>query len=320
MNKEKTKKDDKITFKRDIAGRKEFCDKIKKRILKEYQSLQEEGYSVSINGSYGTGKTWLLKMWMEDLKDQGFSVEYLDIWKDEIFGNPLISFSDTILKTFQDDKIIEQAKKQFLEISNSIVSIKTLGRVFASVLKNNTGIEINLDGGNVFGEYTKLKKTINKVKSVIQDQVEKEGRKKPLFIFVDELDRVKPPFALQVLEIIKHFLNIPGVVFIFAVNKEQIEISIKHNYGTEMDTEGYYRRFFKLQAKIPEIDYERFVDHLYKKEKWNFLTRMDTIVFKIFILLYHRSIFHSEILRIYIAQFRIFSEEKHIMNTGLFWI
>ena len=59
-----------ITFQRDALGRKEFCSNLTNRILTQCKSFLEEGYSLSIHGTYGTGKTWPLTMWKNLLEEQ----------------------------------------------------------------------------------------------------------------------------------------------------------------------------------------------------------------------------------------------------------
>ncbi|MBK7493258.1 MAG: hypothetical protein IPI17_15895 [Nitrosomonas sp.] len=67
--------------------------------------------------------------------------------------------------------------------------------------------------------------------------------KKPLFIFIDELDRCRPLYAIELLERIKHLFVYQGIVFVIATDTEQLKHSINAIYGSGFDSTTYLRRF-----------------------------------------------------------------------------
>jgi len=93
----------------------------------------------------------------------------------------------------------------------------------------------------------------------------KDGGKKPLIIFIDELDRCRPTYALELLEKAKHFFDIKGIIFVLAIDKEQIGHSIRSVYGVGMDVDGYLRRFIDLDYHLPEPDTEKFCEALFNR-------------------------------------------------------
>ena len=250
--------DTEITFQRDVLGRKEFYENLRNRILENYK-IYKAPLSVSINGGYGTGKTWYLKMWKKQLEDDGYKAIYIDIWEDQIIDDPLLSFSYAILEKYKGNDDLKKAFVRVLKYSGEIVA-----RTVASALESKTGIKIpcKKDVDTPFAQYEGYKKTIDEVKDIIKKKVTESGEDSPLFILVDELDRVRPPFALKILETMKHFFSIDGVIFIFGVNRNQLEESIRHAYGSKIDFEGYYKRFFKIEDEIPDIQYRKFVNFL----------------------------------------------------------
>jgi hypothetical protein len=82
------------------------------------------------------------------------------------------------------------------------------------------------------------------------------GDAKLVFI-IDELDRCRPDFALDILERIKHFYNVDSVVFFLSVNMEQLSTSIKYSYGADIDASGYLRKFFNLRVAVPPVSDNR---------------------------------------------------------------
>ncbi|EPE9323938.1 KAP family P-loop NTPase fold protein, partial [Enterobacter asburiae] len=73
----------------------------------------------------------------------------------------------------------------------------------------------------------------------------------PIFIIIDELDRCRPSFAINLLEIVKHIFNIPGVVFVIATDTEQLQHSIKVVYGNDFSASHYLSRFFDRRFLLP---------------------------------------------------------------------
>ncbi len=71
-----------------------------------------------------------------------------------------------------------------------------------------------------------------------------EGKAKPFFVLVDELDRCRPPYAIAMLERIKHLFDTPHLVFIVATDSGQLQHAIRAVYGAEFDSGKYLKRFF----------------------------------------------------------------------------
>ena len=72
-----------------------------------------------------------------------------------------------------------------------------------------------------------------------------EGNGKPLVVFIDELDRCRPDFAVNFLERVKHVFDVPSLVFVMAVNRKELASVVKSFYGCG-DGEKYLEKFFDL--------------------------------------------------------------------------
>ncbi len=80
----------------------------------------------------------------------------------------------------------------------------------------------------------------------------KDNNDKPLVIIIDELDRCKPTFAVEILEKIKHLFSVEEVVFVLVMNREQLEESIKCVYGQNIDSHTYLQKFITFEIKLPK--------------------------------------------------------------------
>jgi hypothetical protein len=81
-------------------------------------------------------------------------------------------------------------------------------------------------------------------------------------VFVDDLDRCRPSYALELLEKIKHFFNVKGLIFVLAIDKNQMCHSMRSLYGVGMDVDGYLRRFIDLEYRLPRASNEEFCKSL----------------------------------------------------------
>ncbi|MCT4663074.1 MAG: KAP family NTPase [Tissierellales bacterium] len=95
------------------------------------------------------------------------------------------------------------------------------------------------------------------------------SEEKKLVVFVDELDRCRPIYAIETLEAIKHFFSVPNVIFVLSVDIEQLSHSIATVYGQNMDAEGYLLRFVDLQFKLPDPKVHNFCKLLNRNGVWD---------------------------------------------------
>lgn len=96
----------------------------------------------------------------------------------------------------------------------------------------------------------------------------------PLFVFVDELDRCRPPYAIAMLERIKHLFDVDNVVFIISTDTKQLAHSIKGVYGATFDSQRYLQRFFSRTYTLPSADVGQIINTLLdasgtREEIWN---------------------------------------------------
>lgn len=82
---------------------------------------------------------------------------------------------------------------------------------------------------------------------------------KSLVIFIDELDRCKPPFAIKLLESIKHYFYNEKILFVFSLNLDELQHSVKCVYGQNFDACRYLDRFFNVRFNLPPIDVEAYL-------------------------------------------------------------
>jgi hypothetical protein len=96
------------------------------------------------------------------------------------------------------------------------------------------------------------KKTLAEFKRHLAETVEKLDR--PLVFIIDELDRCRPDFAIRLIERIKHFFDIPKIVFVLVMDKSQFSKVVCHNYGyDETLGEEYLDKFVDFTVRLNSL-------------------------------------------------------------------
>ncbi len=133
---------------------------------------------------------------------------------------------------------------------------------------NQAGIDAGLDRifEQALAEQTQRIEAIERFRSdmgKVIDLIHREAAAKmPVFVFVDELDRCRPSYAISLLEEIKHIFGMPQVCFVVSTNLSQLSHSVRAVYGHGFDAEHYLKRFFDWTHSIPLPDSRRHIELL----------------------------------------------------------
>lgn len=113
-------------------------------------------------------------------------------------------------------------------------------------------------------EHDAKRDAIESLKSSVEEWVEAviqiKEKKLPAFIFVDELDRCRPNYAVEMLETVKHIFDIKGVVFVIATDTEQLQHAVKALYGNDFNAKVYLSRFFNSRYSLKAPNLENFLE------------------------------------------------------------
>ncbi len=118
-------------------------------------------------------------------------------------------------------------------------------------------------------EHTNTKKSIEAFKTNLKQLVTyievETGYKLPLFILVDELDRCRPSYAIELLETIKHLFDVEGVYFIVATASHQLSHSVNAVYGNNFESKRYLNRFFDQEYKLATPNQQEYCQFMWDK-------------------------------------------------------
>nr|CRH06319.1 Protein of unknown function [Candidatus Magnetococcus massalia] len=162
------------------------------------------------------------------------------------------------------EELIEKAKNVGKKLFGFSVKIATLGLIKESDFEDFESIRSDFAKGasNAVGEmieerlrsHTKdiaLIEEFKELLSSLPESINQDGTK-PLIIIVDELDRCKPSFAVDMLEKIKHLFSVKNVMFVLVMNKQQLEESVRAIYGANIDANTYLQKFINIETQLPK--------------------------------------------------------------------
>ncbi|MFB2748491.1 KAP family P-loop NTPase fold protein [Aeromonas veronii] len=235
---------------------------------------KQRNYVLNLNAEWGAGKTWFIKRWYMELKAH-YPTVYIDAWQQDFSDDPLLTVISSIIEQLRDatgNKVaipdgIKSKLLGLLKVGGKLVlksAIKKAGWEDSDFSVEGEDADKLVD--TLCSNHKERYESIQYLKQEIRQWVEGAvglGNGEldyPAFILIDELDRCRPSYAVEMLETIKHIFDIPEVVFVLATDTEQLQHSIKVIYGEGFHASAYLRRFFRRQFALKEISKASFIE------------------------------------------------------------
>jgi hypothetical protein len=260
------------TFENCKLNRKEYGE-----FLIDYIVGEKNGFVLNLNGEWGTGKTQFLRRFYSGLIKRKHPTIYIDAWESDFSDIPLSVVSSELINQLScvNENIGSDLEKvsEFLGkalkgaiiggaglLSKSLLGEASAGTEVVKALFEQSPKDFL---GKVKGDHVEqidaikqIRKQLGLLAEVIKTNY---GCSLPIVVLVDELDRCRPTYAIEMLEVIKHFFTTENFVFVIATDTEQLKNSIKAVYGSEFDSSTYLKRFFNREARLPSPDIEHYL-------------------------------------------------------------
>jgi hypothetical protein len=265
--------DENDIFKNDKLNRKDSIEDLSELIKSNIEPLV-----LSINASWGSGKTTFVRLWQTYLKKKcDVNSIYFSAWEDDFSKEPLISIlgemNSYIEKNFKANTPISNGFNKAIKMSG-----KVLKRGLPAFIKGSTAGMLDIDSGyenaisaiseesvkTLIENYSEDKNVLIEFKKAIEKVLNEMDEEKPFVIFIDELDRCRPLYSIELLERIKHVFGIKRLIFILSIDKSQLSESIKSQYGN-INANSYLKRFIDLEYNLKNKSLDDFCDFLYLK-------------------------------------------------------
>jgi KAP family P-loop domain len=252
---------------------------------------KDRAFVLNVDAAWGQGKSYFLKNWAEDLLAKGFSVARVDAWADDYADDPLLAVVSAIDKAFPKSKdsvtkglaktgakfvglmakhgakavvtkVLGEDGKALYEVAGENFAKEGASAAIEAAEKLSEGM-----GERLLKRFEDGQKTIAAFRTQLQKAVAKAGHGGPLIVLVDELDRCRPTYAVEMLERIKHLFDVPNLVFVVATDTAQLCHAVGAIYGNQFDGRGYLLRFFDRTYRFAEPNRLEFIRYMFDRLK-----------------------------------------------------
>ncbi|MDD9802192.1 MAG: P-loop NTPase fold protein [Deltaproteobacteria bacterium] len=245
-----------------------------------------------LDGPWGSGKTIFAKQWAGLMRNRGARVIYFDAFANDHYEDALTPLAAQILSALPNEKRIKKIKKKFkaatLEIvkhylpvtANLLVQsasgfvpygaplIRGAGLVIEKMLKTRLGATDKED--DAFRNFRNALRKISEIPAKLESKLD-TGADFPLVFIIDELDRCRPIFAINLIEHVKHLFSVSGVQFLLVAHLPQLEEAVRHCYGLGLGGRAkiYLEKFYDVKMVIPAgrivPPVGKYIQHLWKE-------------------------------------------------------
>jgi len=238
-------------------------------------------FVLALDSPWGSGKTTIVRMLEAELKRQKFQSVYFNAWQVDYVTDPLVALVSSIDQIELADEKAAISFKHHLKAVRKVTSLVAKRGAVATAKVLTAGM-LNLDAeiekvaaefsGNLVNDlvdsFQKEKELLSKFRRELEQavaQLPNSENKPTLVFFIDELDRCRPTFAIELLERIKHLFDVPNITFVLSLDKKQLEASTAAVYGQGIDAPEYLRRFIDLEYGIPTYKGKKFTETLFAR-------------------------------------------------------
>ncbi len=211
--------------------------------------------TIALQGEWGSGKTSLMTRLERALcsnENAPFIGVKINTWEYSMMSTPEITVYKIIAKLVND--LTGGNKDSKKKVSSILRGLYRGGR---EALKMIPGINVAVEIANLptdlsdEGNNISLSELRDELQSAIQNRITEKGRR-GVIVFVDDLDRLNPPVAVEILELLKNVFTLENCIFVLAIDYDVVVKGLEPKFGrlTEKN-EREFRSFFDKIIQVP---------------------------------------------------------------------
>lgn len=228
-------------------------------VLSNFIKASDTPLTVGLQGEWGTGKTSMLYMLLEHFKSEKIATSWVNTWEYSMFRSPGETTPAILKGMLTNLKLSCESEGKWTIEEKSKDSVKKvfkfLGNVANQVISNQTGVDIkgaasNEDASREQAEIAEIKKEIALIISKLIEDTNNDYQK--VEFLVDDLDRIPPEQAVEVLESLKNLFDVPNCVFVLAIDYDVVVKGLESKFGKKTEeNEREFRSFFDKIIQVP---------------------------------------------------------------------
>jgi hypothetical protein len=212
-------------------------------------------FTIGIFGSWGCGKTTLLKRIESQLKTkyaERVLVVSFDAWRYQHEEHFILALLNTL------SLALKGSQSHWQTLGENLVR-------FSKCLVAATSVNTPLFGVAGDKALKQLQKPNNDLQCLYYDwlnqlqlavsKIRQDDPKRRIVILIDDIDRCLPNKVVEILESIKVMLDVEGFVFILALDHQIAEIAVQSRYGEQYSNQGrdYLKKLVQVEFRIPPL-------------------------------------------------------------------
>lgn len=239
----------------------------------------ETPLTISIQGAWGTGKTSAMNIIKEELEQEGVPTVWFNTWQFSQFSMQdylpvcmLNSLTEALGSPLEVKSALEKvwsvcagAGMMAIRGASMIAMEKVAGETFTGKFfgDEKESVAPKTSPLTLADDIMRLKSNLA---SGVKTRLESCGSSR-LVIFIDDLDRLEPGRAVELLEVIKNFVDVSGCVFVLAIDHSVVEMGIKAKFGldrTDLKGRSFFDKIIQLSFNLPVAQYntEKYINGL----------------------------------------------------------
>lgn len=242
----------------------------------------EEPLVIALDGEWGTGKTYFLERWastcVSKVEDGNLNpcIINFSAWQDDDLEDPLLAVVGQIHHFLHAKKRKKLLNPDFNTICNELYQaankiLSKISQIASRLVDHYYGIDVVQsvkEFSNYQAQHVELYSETIQARADLKNRLINlanyvwESTRFPLVIIVDDLDRCRPPFAIALLERIKHLFNVPHVTFILGLDQKQFVNALHNFYGERFDAENYLQKLIDIEFQLPRQNLKGFIESL----------------------------------------------------------
>ena len=239
------------------------------KLLSTYFRRNPGLLTMAVDSIWGGGKTTFLRLWEKYLAQEGFEVIMFNAWETDWCKHPFVAlYSEIIIKLAKPEGTdpVAGAGMVLKNIAMKIIKAQTAGLIDPQEILKILNEKDNTYLREKQAEFLEYKQNITAFKQEIGKLIKAHREEKktdtPLVIMIDELDRCRPTYAIEFLEVLKHLFPIENLIIILAINRAELANAVRSVYGPEFHAEEYLRRFYDVDYQLQTSSKHKYISKL----------------------------------------------------------
>jgi len=215
--------------------------------------------TVGLQGEWGTGKTSLMYMLREELANCEVATSWVNTWEYSMFRGAKET-TPAVLNGLMS-ALEESCGTNWTIKPETEQAMKKVGRFFGNIINqvasNQLGVDVKAAADAAHSSDTILRAEIAQIKAEIAGIINKlindpKNPFKRVVFFVDDLDRINPVDAVEVLEALKNMFDMDHCIFVLAIDYEVVVKGLEGKFGKKTEeNEREFRSFFDKIIQVP---------------------------------------------------------------------